>query len=149
MPKTITGLPWEQGFRASIRTSPGLDGFTVSNANNRGRIGVRWRPTDGRKPQSVVLDLAWSQDSTAKAIQLLSRAAKVIAEGKTDNLKTAVAMAQDGSTTMRRDLVWQEVVDSLRDVLMNHRNEILATTWKDNYQPYVTEALRLIDAGQA
>ena len=149
MPKTITGLPWEQGFRASIRTSPGLDGFTVSNANNRGRIGVRWRPTDGRKPQSVVLDLAWSQDNTAKAVLLLNRAAKAISEGSTDNLKAAVAIAQDGSTTMRRDLVWPDVADSLRDVLMNHRNEILATTWKDNYQPYVIEALRLIYAGQA
>ena len=149
MPKTVTGAPWEQGFRASIRTAAGLEGFTVSNANNRGRIGVRWRPTDGRKPQSVVLDLAWSQDNTAKAIQLLSRAAKVIAQGKTDNLKAAVTMTKDGSTTMRRELDWPAVADGLRDVLMNHRNEIRATTWRDNYQTYVEEALRLIEAGEA
>ena len=97
----------------------------------------------------MVLDLAWSQDNTAKAIQLLSRAAKVIAQGKTDNLKAAVAMAKDGSTTMRRELDWPVVADGLRDVLMNHRNEIRATTWRDNYQPYVEEALRLIEAGKA
>ena len=97
----------------------------------------------------MVLDLAWSQDNTAKAIQLLSRAAKVIAQGKTDNLKAAVAMAKDGSTTMRRELDWPAIADGLRDVLMNHRNEIRATTWRDNYQPYVEEALRLIEAGEA
>ena len=149
MPRTAAGAVWEQGFRTSIRTAPGLAGFTVSNANNRGRIAVRWRPTDGRKPQSAVLDLAWSQENTGKALLLLNRAAKAIAEGKTDSLKAALAMAQDGSTTMRRELVWTEVADSLRAVLMNHRNEIRATTWRDNYQPYVTEALRLIDASQA
>lgn len=50
---------------------------------------------------------------------------------------------------MRRELLWTEEADSLRDVLMNHRNEIRAIPWRDNYQPYVTEALRLINAGQA
>ena len=71
MPRTAAGAVWEQGFRTSIRTAPGLAGFTVSNANNRGRIAVRWRPTDGRKPQSAVLDLAWSQENTGKALLLL------------------------------------------------------------------------------
>ena len=149
MPKTTAGAIWEQGFRSSIRTSPGLEGFTVSNANNRGRIAVRWRPTDGRKAQSSVLDLAWSQENTGKALLLLNRAAKAIAEGKTDSLKAALAMAQDGSTTMRRDLVWPDIAESLRDVLMNHRNEIKWDTWKENYLPFITEALRLIEAGQA
>ena len=37
----------------------------------------------------------------------------------------------------------------LRDVLMNHRNEILAKTWSDNYEPYINEALRLINSGEA
>ena len=79
---------------------------------------------------------------------LLNRAAKAIAEGKTNSLKAAMAIAQDGSNTMRRDLVWPDIAESLRDVLTNHRNEIQWDRWKDNYMPFITEALRLIEAGQ-
>ena len=149
MPKITAGALWEQGFRGAVRTTQGLDGFTVSNANGRGKIAVRWRPTDGRKPQSVVLDLAWSKDNQSKAILLLSRAAKALAEGQTDSLKAAVAIAQDSSTTMRRELNWSVVADGLRDALMTGRNQILATTWRDNYQHYIAEALRLIESGDA
>lgn len=149
MPKTATGAIWEQGFRGAVRTTDGLEGFTVSNANGRGKIAVRWRPTDDRKPQSVVLDLAWSKGNQSKAILLLSRAAQALAAGQTDSLKAAVAIAQDSSTTMRRTLDWSAVADGLRDALMTGRNEILPTTWRDNYQHYITEALRLIEDGKA
>ena len=40
-----------------------------------------------------MLDLAWSQENTGKALLLLNRAAKAIAEGKTDSLKAALATA--------------------------------------------------------
>ena len=85
---------------------------------------MRWQPTDGRKPQSVVLDLAWSQENTGKAFLLLNRAVKAIAEGKTDSLNAALAMAQDGSTTMRRELVWTEVADSLLDAWLHGRLDV-------------------------
>ena len=82
MPRAAAGAIWEQRFRSSIRTAPGLAGFTVSNTNNRGRFGVRWQPTDGRKPQSVVLDLAWSQENTGKALLLLNRAVKAMPKAR-------------------------------------------------------------------
>ena len=146
MPKTNSGSPWEANFRASIRTAPGLQGVTVSNAG--GKIQVRFRP-EGGKAQAARLPLLWEQGNVNKATLLINRAAKALLEGKTDSLAAAITMGQDGSTTMRRELDWQEVADSLRDVLMNHRNEIRASTWKDNYQPYVTEALRLIHTNKA
>ena len=145
MPKTAAGAPWEQGFRAAVRAD--AIGWTVSQHN--GKIRLEHRPPRTGKKQSVMLPLDWAPRNTNKALLLINRIAKSVLNNEHGTLKSALAAAQGASTTMRQQLAWTDVSDSLRDVLMNHRNEILATTWKDNYQPYVTEALRLIDAGQA
>ena len=39
---------------------------------------------------------------------------------------------------------WAETVESFRDSVMTGRNQIRAETWRDNYQPYLKEALRLL-----
>ena len=145
MPRTQNGAPWEANFRLTIRTAPGLQGFTVSNAGTK--IQVRFRP-DGGKGQAARLPMLWEQGNVNKATLLINNAAKALLEGKTDSLATAIAMSQS-SSTMRHGLDWQAVAHGLREVLMNHRNEIRATTWRDNYQSYVEEALRLIAAGEA
>jgi len=146
MPSTDKGAPWEANFRAAIRTADGLQGFTVNNAGTK--IQLRFRPKSG-KSQAARLPMLWEQGNVNKATLLINRAAKALLEGKTDSLMAAITMSQVGSTTMRRELDWPAVADGLRDVLMNHRNEIRANTWRDNYQPYVEEALRLIEAGKA
>ena len=38
MPTTAACALWRKGLDSDIRTAPGLAGFTVSNAKNRGRI---------------------------------------------------------------------------------------------------------------
>ena len=122
-------------------------GWTVNNHN--GKVRLKWRPPGSGSQQAIVLPVDWAPASTNKALLLINRIAKSVLSNEHGTLKSALAAAQGASTTMRQQLAWTDVADSLRDVLMNHRNEILATTWKDNYQPYVIEALRLIDAGQA
>ena len=96
-----------------------------------------------------MLPVDWAPASTDKALLLINRIIKSVLSNEHGTLKGALAAAQGASTTMRQELDWQAVADGLRDVLMNHRNEIRATTWRDNYQPYVEEALRLIEAGKA
>ena len=145
MPRTAAGAPWEQGLRAAVRA--GKPGWTVNNHN--GKVRLKWRPPGSGSQQAVVLPVDWAPASTDKALLLINRIAKSVLSNEHGTLKSALAAAQGASTTMRQELAWLDVADSLRDVLMNHRNEIRATTWRDNYQPYVTEALRLIDAGQA
>ena len=145
MPKTNAGQPWEIGFRGSIRTS--LPGWTVSNAE--GKIMVRVRPQVGGKSQAARLPLLWTADNQSKATLLLNRAAKHLAGGNTDSLRDAITMAQGDSSTMQPALNWQEIGDGLRMALMSGRNEILESTWRDNYQHYVNQAIKLIDAGKA
>ena len=133
MPKTNVGSPWEANFRSSIRTTPGLENWTVSNAG--GKMQVRFRPSEG-KAQAARLPLLWEQGNVNRATLLINRAAKALLDGTTDSLTAAIAIAQGNSTTMRIGVNWEEVAEGLRDVLMNHRNEILAKTWSDNYEPY-------------
>ena len=142
MPKITTGAAWEQGFRAAIRA--GKPGWTVSNVN--GRIGLRWRPNDGGKPQSLVLPLEWSKNNQDRAILLVNRIAKAVLTGEQGTLKGALDEAQAGSVTMRKTVEWAAAADGLRTALITGRNEILPATWKANYQPYVEEALRLLDS---
>lgn len=120
--------------------------WTVSNAG--GKIQVRFRPSEG-KAQAARLPLLWEQGNVNRATLLINRAAKALLDGSTDSLTAAIAIAQGNSTTMRIGVNWEEVAEGLRDVLMNHRNEILAKTWIDNYEPYINEALRLINSGES
>lgn len=145
MPKTAAGEPWEIGFRAAVRAD--AIGWTASNHN--GKIRLEHRPPGTGSKQSVVLPLSWESANTNKALLLINQIRKVIAKGDAATLKPALVIAQGSSTTMKPALDWQVVADDLRDALMTGRNEILATTWRDNYQPYITEALRLIAAGEA
>ena len=145
MPRTKNSEPWEANFRLIIRTAPGLQGFTVSNAGTK--IQVRFRPAGG-KGQAARLPMLWEQGNVNQATLLINHAAKALLEGKTDSLATAIAMSQS-NRTMQHGLDWQAVADGLREALMNHRNAIRATTWRNNYQAYVEEALRLIAAGMA
>ena len=146
MAKIDSGEAWEQGFRAAVRA--GKPGWTISQS--RGQVQLAWKPVGGhQKRQTVALPVGWVKGETDKALLLVNRIAELVLSGQHDTLRSALAEARGSSKNMRVTTNWQEIANSLRDVLMNHRNEILASTWRDNYQPYVTEALRLIDAGQA
>lgn len=145
MPKTNSGLPWEQGFRASVRADK--PGWTVSAVN--GRVCLRWRPMDDRKHQSVMLPIEWSKNNQNQASLLVNKIAKLILSGEHDSLKGALKEAQASSTSMRKSVDWSAVAESFRHSLMNGRNEILLQTWKDNYQPYINEAIRILSTNKS
>ena len=91
------------------------------------RYRFDFRPSEG-KAQAVRLPFLWEQGNVNRATLLINRAAKALLEGSTDSLTAAIAIAQGNSTTMCIGVNWEEVAEGLRDVLMNHRNEILAKT---------------------
>lgn len=145
MPKTNSGLLWEQGFRAAVRADK--PGWTVSAVN--GRVGLRWRPLDDRRPQSVVLPIEWTKNNQNRASILVNKIAQLILSGDHDSLKGALAEAQASSSSMRKSIDWSTVAESLRHSLINGRNEIRLQTWKDNYQPYIDEAVRLLSTNKS
>lgn len=142
MARISTGELWEQGFRAAVRS--GKPGWTVAAA--RGKINLRYRPTggEGGEAQSVLLPLNWEKANIDRALLLINQIAKSILSGQEDSLRGALQLAQGASTTMRVGTDWEAVADSLRKTLMTGQNEILPSTWRDNYQPYIQEALRIL-----
>ena len=142
MPATKNGETWEIALRAAARS--GKPGWTVGNSN--GKIRLKYRPPGSKVQQGVVLPLPWAESSIDKAMLLINKIAKLIEGNEEATLKGALAKAQGSSTTMKPTLDWQTVADSLKRELMTGRNEILESTWRDNYQSYIAEALRLIDA---
>lgn len=137
MPAVTHRKPWEQGLRAATH---GMPGWSVSNSNGKIRLQMR-KPGD--KAQGVTLPLAWEPSAVAKATQLIGRIYKSV-EGKQQTLKGALDGIVASSDTMRPGTDWKAVEEALKAALMNGRNEILATTWRDNYKPYVGEALRVL-----
>ena len=143
MPRTLAGAPWEQAIRSSVRSKPG---FTVSEA--RGRALLRYRPTDGGKPESCVLPLDWSKPNTEKILLLSNLIAQLILSGEQGTLKGALAVAQGQSTTRRRQADWGAIAKSLREALQSGGNQIGDKTWRYNYGIYIDHAIALVDAGK-
>lgn len=144
MPRTLAGAPWEQAIRSSVRGKPG---FTVSEA--RGKTLLRYRPTDGGKPESCVLPLDWAKANTEKILLLTNRIAQLVISREQGTLKGALAMAQDQSTTMRRQADWDAIAQGLRESLQSGRNEISDKTWRYNYEIFINYAIALVKAGKA
>jgi len=93
--------------------------------------------------------VAWDKNETDKALLLINRIAELVLSGEHGTLRRALTSAQGSSKTMKPTTNWAKVATSLREELMTGRNEILASSWKANYEPYVTEAVGLIEGGAA
>ena len=142
VPRTLSGDPWEQAIRSSVRGKPG---FTISQA--RGRALLRYRPPEG-KDDSCVLPLDWAKANTEKILLLSNRIAQMRLSGDQGTLKGALAAAQDSSTTMRRQVDWETVTESLRHSLQSGGNEINDKTWRYNYAIYIEHGIDLVNAGK-
>ena len=137
MPALTHRKPWEQGLRAATH---GMRGWSVSDSNGKIRLQVR-RPGD--KAQGVTLPLPWEPSAVAKATQLIGRIYKSV-ESQQETLKGALEALATVSDTMRPGTDWDAVQEGLKLALTKGRNEIKESTWRDNYQPYVNEALRVL-----
>jgi integrase len=146
MAKIDCGEKWEQGFRAAVRASK--PGWTITKA--KGKICLRFRPIGGNgRSQSVLLPLEWSKTNTDKAILLINRIAKGVISGQHDSLKAALEEGLAESSTMRVGTDWPKVAASLKLVLTTGGNQILETTWRDNYEPYIDAGIRLINQNKS
>ena len=139
MPALTHKKSWELGLRAATN---GMPGWSASNSNGKIRLQLR---APGQKAQGVTLPLAWEPSAVAKATQLIGHIYKVV-EGQQKTLKGALEAISAASDTMRSGTDWKVVEKGLKATVMEGRNEILASTWRDNYAPYITEALRVLDS---
>jgi len=137
MPALTHKKSWEQGLRAATN---GMPGWSLTNSNGKVRLQLR-RP--GEKTQGVTLPLPWESTAVAKATQLVGKIYKEV-EGQQKTLKGALEAIVAGSDTMRPGTDWAAVCDGLKTALTKGRNEIRETSWRDNYKPYIEEALRLL-----
>jgi hypothetical protein len=137
MPALTHKKSWEIGLRAATN---GMPGWSVSNSNGKIRLQLR---APGQKAQGVTLPLAWEPSAVAKATQLIGRVYKAV-EGQQYTLKGALEAISTASDTMRTGTDWDAVAKGLKTALMEGRNEIKTSTWRDNYQPYVQEALLVL-----
>ena len=142
MPALTHKKSWELGLRAATN---GMPGWSVSNSNGKIRLQLR---TPGQKAQGVTLPLAWEPSAVAKATQLIGRIYKAV-EGQQSTLKGALEAISAASDTMRPGTDWKAVEKGLKAALMEGRNEIKASTWRDNYEPYVQEALLVLSRHNA
>ena len=138
MPAVTRKKSWEQGLRAATN---GMPGWSITNSNGKIRLQLR-RP--GEKAQGVTLPLPWESTAVAKATQLVARIYKSV-ESQQQTLRGALDTIVASSDTMRPGTNWDAVAKGLKAALMEGRNEIKEATWRDNYEPYVQEALLVLN----
>ncbi len=134
------GAKWEEGFRAAVKT--GRPGWTVGN--NSGKVRLKIRAKDLRT-DSANLPFPWTADAVGDALLLINRVYPQWMEG-TASLKQAIAEVTGKSDKLSAASTqgWPSIVESFRESLQEGRNQILDTTYRDNYQPYLLEALRAL-----
>ena len=131
---------WEEGFRAAVKT--GRQGWTVGNNSGRVRLKIRAKEL---RTGSANLPFPWTAESVGDALLLINRIYPVWMKGEV-SLKEAIAEVSGTSDKLARTVAksWPAIVESFRESLQEGRNQILDTTYRDNYEPYLNEALRLL-----
>ena len=115
-------------------------GWTVSESAGRIRLQVR----RNGKGQSVTLPLDWAPESFSPAVDALRDLEQAVADGR--DVRDAarrlfVAGAPDATGTD-----WAALVLEFKQDLMVHGAEIAGTTWKGNYEKFLSAALELLSS---
>ena len=137
-PETLGALAkWEEGFRAAVKT--GRQGWTVGN--NSGRVRLKIRAKDLRT-DSANLPFPWTAEAVGDALLLINRLYPIWMKGEV-SLKEAIDEVSGKSDKLATTVAksWPAIVDSFRESLQEGRNQILDTTYRDNYEPWATRAL--------
>jgi len=143
MPSATAKPLWEKSFRSAAKVSRG---WTV-NSTSSGKIQLKVRLA-GHDTESCVLPLDWCKENQSRALQLIGRIYRLVASGQ-ETLKGALTTTAQASDTMRPATDWEAVEDGLKQALLTGRNEIKPETWRDNYQPYIREALEVMKSSHA
>ena len=131
---------WEEGFRAAVKT--GRQGWTVGN--NSGKVRLKIRAKDLRT-DSANLPFPWTAEAVGDALLLINRIYPLWMKGDV-SLKQAIAEVTDTSDKLKPSVNkgWPSIVESFRESLQEGRNQILDSTYRDNYEPYFNEALKAL-----
>jgi integrase len=134
---------WEQRLAGTVAKWPGW-----SVVRDRDRIMVRLRPKD-RPAESVTLPrpLVWDEASEGDATLWIRQLYKAW-DGGEQTLKAALDEIGGTSDKQADQFVktWPDLAEDFRESLMKGRNQIRMETWRDNYLPYIGEALRLLSS---
>jgi len=138
MTKKAAKPAWEASFRSAAKISRGWTVNPTSAAKIQLKVRIPGRPTE-----SCVLPLDWCKESQNRALQLIGQIYRLVSSDQA-TIKGALEVARAGSDTMRASTDWDAVKLGLKEALMHGRNEIKTTTWRDNYEPYIEEAVRVL-----
>ena len=136
---------WEAGFQSAVKV--GKLGWNVTN--NNGKILLRIRGKD-IQTQTVTLPYEWSASSQADALLLINKI-YVLVESEDKTLKKALqeSLKQSSKPSRRMRKGWANIALSLEDLRKTNVNQISDYTWNCNWQPYISEALRVLKTGVA
>jgi len=131
---------WEEGFRAAVKT--GRQGWTVGN--NSGKVRLKIRAKDLRT-DSANLPFPWTAEAVGDALLLINRVYPLWMQGDV-SLKQAIAEVTGTSDKLKptANKGWPSIIEGFRESLQEGRNQILDSTYRDNYEPYFNEALKAL-----
>ena len=135
-------MSWEEGFKSAVRQ--GRRGWNVANNNGRMQLKLRGKflPI---APQTANLPFPWHPNKQADALLLINRVYGPVMDRK-QSLKQAIIDVL-GQSDQKAHLVlkgWPQIAESLRVLRMEGVNQILPTTWRDNWEPYINHALEVL-----
>ena len=136
---------WEAGFKAAVKAN--RQGWNVTNNNGKVQLKIRGKDIQS---QCVNLPYEWSPSSQGDSLLLINRIyGLVIDEDRTLKKALQEVLKQSSKPSRRLKKGWENIALSLEDLRKNNVNEIKNSTWKDNWEPYINEALRILKIGTA
>lgn len=136
MPRVVHTEPWVAGLREVIRTST-AKGWGVRKEGKYVRLEVRGTG-------SVCLPFLWERGSVGDIQQRVRNVYALVCAGHT--LKDAAERAETASAASRTD--WTELLGGFRQRIQSLGNQVSDKTWNNNYQPFLDEAVRLLDGAR-
>ena len=133
MPRVVHTEPWVAGLRDGVRTST-AKGWGIRKEGQLVRLQVR-------EVGSVCLPFRWERGSVGDVLQRVRNIYALVCAGHT--LKDAAERAETASASSRTH--WAELMNAFRKRLQTLGNQVSDKTWKNNYEPYLVEAMRLLD----
>ena len=136
---------WETGFKAAVKAN--RQGWNVTSNNGRVQLKIRGKDIQS---QNINLPLEWDPSNQGDALLLINRIyGLVIDEDLTLKKALNQVLKQSSKPSRRLKKGWENIALSLEDLRKKNVNEIKDSTWKDNWEPYIEEALRVLKNGTA
>lgn len=141
MPAIRRAEKWEEGLRASVRSSSAV-GWNVCEHGGRVKLELR---LPGQPKQTVRLPFDWCKAASGDVLTRVRNIYKLVAEGH--SLKGAAEIAEGKAPKPVMD--WAGAVERFRVQKMEHGRSVKPTTWERCYQPVLADAVDLLTGRKA